>query len=111
MLNNLPIPTTLSTSHHNIYTDFPPTVFQGSPIYYCDEILLAVKACNEYADFQFYQHKLKNNRCQIYANSALNKFNQQKKLSYKYLKEFTLASIEFDLSYLKKSQHPDSPLI
>ena len=77
MLNNLPIPTTLSTSHHNIYTDFPPTVFQGSPIYYCDEILLAVKACNEYADFQFYQHKLKNNRCQIYANSALNKFNQQ----------------------------------
>ena len=102
--NNLPIPPTLSTSFENIYTDSPPTVFQGSTKYYCDQIFLAVKACDQYADFQYYVHqanvqKMKSNRCKIYANAALSKFTQlQKKSSYKYLEDFKLVSIQFHLS-------------
>ena len=96
--NNLPIPPTLSTSNRDIYTDFLPTVFQGSTRYYCDEIFKAVKACDEFADFQYYAHKEKSNRCQIYANSALSKYKElQEKSTYKYLEDFTLGAIEFHL--------------
>ena len=60
--HEIPIPKYLSTRLFDIYDDYPPLMFQGSPKTFCNELMLAVKKCDREADWEYFLQNNNRNR-------------------------------------------------